>query len=281
MKRTTTVLLLAFIIFASKSYSQTDTTLKLGWTPRGSVALNLSQISFSNWVQGGENSMSFAGLGNFGVLYHSKKWDFYNSLKLAYGKSKTSGSVKTTDNELRLNTILIRYLGWKINPYVSNEVRSSISNGYDYSVTPEVQTTAFFDPGYITQSLGFIYTLKRFSTRLGVGLQEVVTNKFTNFSDDADTPDKIEKFKLDTGIESVTEANLDLMQNILYASRLRLFSRFNSLDVWDVNWDNIITAKVNDYINVNLGVNIIYEKKASFKTQTKEALQVGFSYVIF
>ncbi|MGV8019149.1 MAG: DUF3078 domain-containing protein [Ignavibacteria bacterium] len=279
MKR---ALLLLILVFTGALLSaQVDTSLKYGWTPRGAVALNLSQISFSNWTQGGEDAVAFAGLGNFGVLYHSKKWDLYNSLKLAYGKSKTSGSFKTTDNELRLNSILIRHLGWVVNPYFSNEVRSSISNGYDYSVSPEIQTAAFFDPGYITQSLGFIYSRKNFSTRLGVGLQEVITNEFTKYSDDPDTPDKIEKFKLETGIESVTETNVDLMQNILYSSRLRLFSRFNTLDVWDVNWDNIITAKVNDYINVNLGVNIIYEKKASFKTQIKEALQVGFSYVIF
>jgi len=279
MKRA--LLLLILVFTAALLSAQVDTSLKFGWTPRGTVALNLSQISFSNWTQGGEDAVAFAGLGNFGVLYHSKKWDLYNSLKLAYGKSKTSGSFKTTDNELRLNSILIRHLGWVVNPYFSNEVRSSISNGYDYSVSPEIQTAAFFDPGYITQSLGFIYSKKNFSTRLGVGLQEVITNEFTKYSDDPDTPDKIEKFKLETGIESVTEANVDLMQNILYSSRLRLFSRFNTLDVWDVNWDNIITAKVNDYINVNLGVNIIYEKKASFKTQIKEALQVGFSYVIF
>jgi len=279
MKRA--LLLLILVFTAALLSAQVDTSLKYGWTPRGAVALNLSQISFSNWTQGGEDAVAFAGLGNFGVLYHSKKWDLYNSLKLAYGKSKTSGSFKTTDNELRLNSILIRHLGWVVNPYFSNEVRSSISNGYDYSVSPEIQTAAFFDPGYITQSLGFIYSKKNFSTRLGVGLQEVITNEFTKYSDDPDTPDKIEKFKLETGIESVTEANVDLMQNILYSSRLRLFSRFNTLDVWDVNWDNIITAKVNDYINVNLGVNIIYEKKASFKTQIKEALQVGFSYVIF
>ncbi len=279
MKRA--LLLLILVFTAALLSAQVDTSLKYGWTPRGAVALNLSQISFSNWTQGGEDAVAFAGLGNFGVLYHSKKWDLYNSLKLAYGKSKTSGSFKTTDNELRLNSILIRHLGWVVNPYFSNEVRSSISNGYDYSVSPEIQTAAFFDPGYITQSLGFIYSKKNFSTRLGVGVQEVITNEFTKYSDDPDTPNEIEKFKLETGIESVTEANVDLMQNILYSSRLRLFSRFNTLDVWDVNWDNIITAKVNDYINVNLGVNIIYEKKASFKTQIKEALQVGFSYVIF
>jgi len=268
------------LFFATLTQAQLDTTLKSGWSPEGVIALNLSQISFTNWVQGGDNALSFASLGNFGLLYHGKNWDFYNNIKLAYGRSKSSAGYRTTDNEFRLNSILIRDLKWKINPYISNEVRSTLTDGYDYSNNMEVQTSAFFDPGYITQSIGFIYAINHFSTRLGIGFQEVFTNLFTTYSDDPATPE-IEKFKFETGIESVTEANYEFMKNILYTGRLRLFSRFKSLDVWDVNWDNIITAKVNDYINVNFGFNLIYEKQASPKTQIKEALQVGFSYVIF
>ena len=64
-------------------------------------------------------------------------------------------------------------------------------------------------------------------------------------------------------------------------SSLRLFSRFESFDVWDVRWDNIIAAKVNDFLNVNLTFLLIYEKDQSVKTQIKEALQLGFTYTLF
>ena len=51
--------------------------------------------------------------------------------------------------------------------------------------------------GLKQQSLGLEYTASEsFSTRLGIGLQETFTNKFTSFSDDKDTQ-KIEKFKLE------------------------------------------------------------------------------------
>ena len=66
-----------------------------------------------------------------------------------------------------------------------------------------------------------------------------------------------------------------------YSSFLRLFTRFNSLDVWDVRWDNIISAKVNDYINVNFAVTVIHEISQTRKTQLREALQLGFSYSLF
>jgi hypothetical protein len=66
-----------------------------------------------------------------------------------------------------------------------------------------------------------------------------------------------------------------------YYSFLRLFSRFNSLDVWDVRWENLITAKINDYFNVNFNMVLLHEISQTRKTQFKEALQLGFSYSLF
>ncbi len=277
-------LFLAIVILSflyNISFAQNDTTLKMGWNPKGVVSLNLSQMSFTNWTQGGDNTVAFASLGNFGVYYLHKNWNMSNKLKIAYGRSKSSNNYFTTDNELRFETVVTRLLGWKVNPYVSNEVRTAIANGFDYKTEPATQIVAFFDPGYLTQSIGFIYSQKNVTTRLGVGFQEVFTNEFNQYSSDPDNPDEIKKFKFDSGIESVTEAKYEFMKNMMYSGRLRLFSRFNTLDVWDVNWDNLISAKVNDYISVNFGVTILYEKSQSYKTQVKEALQVGFSYAIF
>lgn len=282
MRNKIVLFILLSLILSAKLFAQptADTTFKLGWTPKGSVAVNLSQISFDNWTQGGENSLAFSSIGNFGAFYRSQEWFLANRLKLAYGRSKSSNKYFTTDNELRLENVLIRNFGWKINPYFSNEVRTGLANGFDYKVSPEQQISAFFDPGYITQSLGFIYARKVFNTRLGVGLQETFTNKFNFYTDDAKTLE-VEKFKIETGVESVSEASFEFMKNMNYTGRLRLFSRFNSLDVWDVNWDNIITAKINDYFNVNFNFNFIYQQDQSLKAQYKEALQLGFSYVIF
>ncbi len=69
-------------------------------------------------------------------------------------------------------------------------------------------------------------------------------------------------------------------QNMLASSQVRLFSRFNSMDVWDVRWENTITAQSNKYFNTNLNVLLIYEKSQSLKTQIKEALQFGVTYTI-
>ena len=74
---------------------------------------------------------------------------------------------------------------------------------------------------------------------------------------------------------------MNVMENFLYTSRLRFFSAFDQLDVWDVGWDNTFTAKVNDLIAVNLNFIVVYEKSQSLKTQVKEGLNLGITYAVF
>lgn len=251
------------------------------WTTRGVTGLNINQMALSNWTQGGDNTFAWTLTGNFGGDYKSSTWSFYNSLKLAYGRTKLGNAdFRTNDNELYLENVIAYNVGWKVDPYFSNTVRSSISEGFDYKAVPSVKIADFFDPGYITQSVGFTYHTTKFNTRLGVALQETFTNKFRNYSDDPDTPE-LEAFKLETGLESVTATELQLDDNIFFTSKLRLFTRFTDLDIWDIRFDNTITAKINSYINVNLNVLAVYEKSQSPKTQLKEALQLGITYTLF
>lgn len=78
----------------------------------------------------------------------------------------------------------------------------------------------------------------------------------------------------------MTDAKVTVAENIVWQSKLRLFSRFETIDVWDVRWDNTITASVNSWLNLNFSYILIYEKAQSIKTQTKEALQIGIAYKI-
>jgi hypothetical protein len=66
-----------------------------------------------------------------------------------------------------------------------------------------------------------------------------------------------------------------------YKGYLRLFGRFEDMSVWDVRFDNTITAKINDYFNVNINVLLIYDVDETLRTQLKEALQLGISYSLF
>jgi hypothetical protein len=172
-------------------------------------------------------------------------------------------------------------LSWIVEPFFSNIIRTTIANGYKYDKDTIIPIATFFDPAYVTQSLGFSYGhLKFFKIRIGVAAQEIFTNKYNQYSDDPKTTE-VEKFKFETGIESVADIDYTLMENIRLKSQLRLFSAFHRLDVWDVRWDNTITAQVNKYIVVNFNILFVYEQAQSLHTQLKKVFQVGLTYSLF
>ncbi len=275
------ILLFTFSSIAFSQDAKKDSIPLNTWVPTSVIGLNISQIALSNWTQGGDNAITWTFTLNGSLRYYSEGWKFRNNLTAAYGRTKLgSQDFRTNDNELYLESVLSKKIDWAVDPYFSNSVRTAISTGYDYGVDPAVAIAGFFDPGYVTQSLGFLYEKdKIISTRLGIALQETFTNKYVNYSDDPNTA-KIEKFKLETGIESVTNFEYTVAENLLFQSNLRLFSRFKSMDVWDVRWGSAIVAKVNDFLNVNLTALVIYQKDQSPKTQLKQALQLGFVYTL-
>lgn len=279
-------LLLIIVLLSATTFALDETEEKKDtlWTPNGVIGLNLSQIAFSNWTQGGDNSLSFTVFTILGLDYISYPWKWTNSLKLTYGRTKTgSDEYRTNDNEIYFESVLVHRLGWKANPYASTTFRSALTKGFNYDQDPAVQIVGFFDPAYITQGLGFQYESGDiFIQRLGISFKQTVADKFKAlYSDDPDTPNEIESFKFESGLESVTEVKYDFLPNMTFYTYLRLFTRFDAFDVWDVRWDNLITAKVNEYFNVNFNVLLIYDESQSIKRQLKQALQVGITYTLF
>ena len=280
MKKTLFILFLIFSISLFAEEEKKDSVAQQTWLPAGIAGLNLSQIALDNWSQGGEDALAFTLYGNFGLDYFDNPWSFTNKLKLAFGRTKLgSQDYRTTDNEIFLEDLLTYNAGWFAEPYISNTFRTVIADGFDYSGETPVHIASFFDPGYLMQAIGMAYKVSpNFTTRLGLGFQETFTNDFRHYTDPENL---VDKFKFETGLESVTNANFTLDDNLLFTSELRLFSAFDELDVWDVRFDNTITAQVTKLVNVNLNVLLIYDKSQTFKTQIKEALQIGITYNLF
>ena len=277
--------ILLIILFSTFSFAEDGAEKKdTLWTPNGVIGINFSQIAFSNWTQGGENSLSFTFFSVLGLDYIGDPWNWKNTLKLTYGRAKLGDNAyRTNDNEIFFESVLARQVGWIFQPYADVTLRTSITKGFNYDSDPAVQIANIFDPAYLTQGLGLQYeTGGVFIQRIGVAFKETIADKFNAlYSDDPDTPNEIEKFKFESGIESVTEVKYDFLENMSFSSYLRLFTRFDAFDLWDVRWDNIITAKINDYFNVNFNVLLVYDESQSISRQLKQALQIGLSYNIF
>jgi len=269
-------------INGNNSNTQIDSVKASNWTTQVKTSFNISHVSFKDWSQGGSNSLTWVFGINSVLNYSDSNWTLKNTQKLSYGRTKLEeDEFRTNDNEFFIESVVSRKYGWEVDPFFAFSIRSPLSEGYSYKKLPPSKIANFFDPGYVTQSLGFNYDkIKAIRTRVGIALQEVFTNEFRNHSDDKATKEKAEAFKLDTGFESVTDGEIKFDTNISYKSSFRLFTRFNSLDIWDIRWDNSILAKVNSYINVSFNFLLIYEKNQSYKTQMKETLLLGLTYTL-
>ena len=278
MKRVLLILLLATPFIA---HSQDSTKApEWGWKHSLVSSLNLTQVAFTDWAQGGENALAWALSLEGKSVNDQEKSNWSNSYKFAFGQARLGNlGLRKTDDKIDLETIYTFKLGEYINPYAAATMKSQFAQGYKYddegNKTP---VSKFFDPGYLTQSVGAEYQpIPEFKTRLGVALREIFTSEFTGYADDPATTE-IEKSRVEGGLESVSEVAWKLDDNILFTSKLELFAPFETLDEIVVRNDNTIAASVSKYITVNLNVQLINEKQISPRTQIKETLAIGITY---
>jgi hypothetical protein len=264
---------LPFLIWA-----QEDTTKikKFGWSEKVVGTLNFNQSKFDNWQRGGEDSWSWQTDVIGVVEYDQEKYAWKNFGKLAYGNSKTGNQeARKSADEIKLESVLSYKIGIKLNPYIAVTGQTQLVEGFIYTDTSKIRISNFMDPGYFTQAVGLEYASSdKFSTRFGASIKETATQ--TQIA--ADRFAVGEKPRIEYGAESVYSLNYKVTENILYATKLELFSNLKAFDEIDANWDNIFTAKVAEYLNVSFTFNIFYDKDVDIQRQLKETLAVGLTY---
>lgn len=261
--------------------AEADTMKLEGWKVNAVVGAGLSQAAFSNWAQGGENAFAYSlsGLVN-GTLYGERsRWS--NTLSLRYGQAKLGDDEsKKTDDEIYFESIFIYRVWNPFHPYAAATLRTQFAPGYDYpDNAPRVQVSKFFDPAYLTQSVGLIYEPSAiFTSRLGVAMREVFTSDYPQYADKAETLNEIETTRTELGAEWVSTLNYEFLPNMVYASRLELFAPFEAFDRVVVRWDNVVSGKINEWFSVNLGVQLLNDVNVTPRTQVKQTLTLGVSY---
>ena len=262
--------------------AQDTTTIDTTWQEEVVGSLSFSQAHFDNWTTGGENTLAHQFDLSGKLIYNGDKHFWTNTGKIAFGNSKISDakSQKTID-EIRVESLLT-YL-WKFQPdlYLSLKSETQIAPGYIYGETENVQISAFLDPGYFTQSVGFIYNPKDcLSVRFGTAVKETITKNFpAPFADDPDTKE-IETTKVEPGVESVIAFSKKINETTAINSTIDLFNNFDGFDATDVRWDTDVITQITKYINVKLNVKLFYDKDISTKRQLNQSLLLGISYTL-
>lgn len=273
---------------------QADST-KYGWKKDVGISVNLTQVSFSNWSQGGENSFAWQSIADSRFEREWRKRSWATTIRLAYGESKLGDSdFRKSVDEIKLESVYTVKLGTYINPYIAVTGLTQFTDGFRFMkvdsvvdgtripVERKTRISTFLDPGYFTQSIGIgIEPLKNLKNRTGFSLKQTIADEFARlYSDDPATPDKIEKVRFEPGLENVTDVRAKLAQNLSYVGKLELFSNMKSFEQIDVNWENLLTSKVTKLISVNFRFRLLYDRAVSRKRQINQSLGIGLSYTL-
>lgn len=308
-KKTLTLLLLLFVsgqIFSItpivdekklKDVKFVEADSLSGWTTGGKVDFGLTQIAFSNWATGGENSLAFNGHISLYANYKDTKNSWDNTLDLGYGILKQAtyekGYMKTDD---RIDfTSKFGRRAYKNFFYTGLfNFKSQFTAGYK---TPNdtIEISNFLAPAYMTVGIGMNYEPNKYFSAFVAPLSSKMTLVMNDdlSKQGAFGVEKDKHFRSEFGgyarfsfqKEDFTHP---LLKNVSLKSKLTLFSNYldNPQNV-DVNWENSIGMKVNKYITVSINTVMIYDDDIkilqdngtkSAGLQFKEILGVGFSY---
>lgn len=288
------LILAATLLVATMSLSAQDDDSKLEnnkFYLSGVSGINISQSAFSNWSAGGVNSFAGNAYLNGALKRRSGNWLWVNNLALDYGltKTKSDGTRKSSD-KIDFSTQIGYSTDNKWFYTVMGSFKSQFYKGYDYP-NKDTYISKFFAPAYVNVSAGMEYRAKQ---RYSVFFSPA-SGKFTFVSDKklsdmgAFGVDPGDHFKAQLGSYLKARAEQPLMENVNAISSLELFTAYDkSFGNIDVNWDLMISMKINSVLSATINTTLVYDddiktyddnsKPRGAKVQFKEVLGIGLAY---
>jgi len=281
------------------------------WKYRSEASFALNQASLNNWVKGGESSIS-TSLDITGYADYSNK-----PLKITsnnFGRLKY-GLVWNDENGVRKNLDLLE-TNSKLNHKAFGKFdfsaillfKTQLSSGYTYTADgSRTLVSRFMSPGILTAGFGLDYkpnkkTSINFSPLSYKGTFVLDTTGVRG----VDAVDQT-KYGIPAGKKSKNEPGSSFMitnefqplTNVTVTNRLQLFTNYiNKPQNIDVDWEMILTTKLNWFTDVRLNTHLIFDddtksplfdqdknpvlgpdgkQKKTARVQFKELL--GFSFV--
>lgn len=293
MKKLLSFLLILFCIQSSMAQEEKKDTTKL-WKTGGISSLNFSQVSFQNWAAGGENSYSLNGIFSLHANYKKERTSWDNSMDVGYGIIKQGErGVRKTDDKFEISS----KFGYKSssNWYYSGSFtfKTQFDKGYKYNDEAGTKTllSEFMAPAYMFLSAGMDY---KPGENLTV-LISPVTGKSTFVMDDALSAkgafgvEPGENIRNEFGGFVKIAFNQEIWENVTLNTKLDLFSNYiEEPENVDINWEVLISMKVNEYLTANFNSQLIYDDNIKYvdktgqehgpRIQFKEVFGAGLSF---
>ncbi len=277
------LLLLALPLWAQETAAPDTSKPAPYWKHSLVGSLLGSQVTYSDWVQGGENTIAWNALLDGKSVYEKGKNNWSNTYKFAFGRTRLGDKgFRKTDDRIDLESVFTYKVNVYVNPYAAATFKSQFAPGliYDeHGVSTKV--SRFLDPAYLTQSAGVGYQLlPQAKIRVGAALREILTDQYTRFADDPKTGE-LEKRVVEGGMESVLNVDWKWSQNLLFTSVAEWFGAFKDMKRTALRTNNTLAATVSKLVTVNFNIQTINEPRVSLRPQIKQTFGIGLNYSLF
>jgi hypothetical protein len=256
------------------------------WSVLGKQSLMINQAAFSNWVGGGANNVGWLLGIDYNITYEKDKNLWENLILLNYGQNDTKGlGVRKTQDVINVSTNYGRKVSKSWYLSVGAGLQSQFTVGYEDGNNPEAKKISnFMAPGYLNLGMGITFrpndnvnvTLRPSNARWTLVLdRDLQTAGTYGLKADGDTS------LLQYGFLGTALYKFKLMENVNITNTASVFS--NYLDHPErlvLSYGMILNLKVNKFISSNITVDLMYDHNQIEKTQLKQTLGVGFSYIL-
>ena len=159
MKRIIVVFLLVLVgrAWSQAPAPQKPDSSKWGWKHSVVSGLTLTQVSFKDWAQGGEDALAWTMRLDGLSKLEDTSYVWGNTYKMSYGEAKLgSASMRKTEDRLEFESVFTYKLGTEVNPYVSATLIRAGQPLYENSlrrpiaVHPGDQVTVLVKNGAVT-----------------------------------------------------------------------------------------------------------------------------------
>ncbi|MFN3916525.1 MAG: DUF3078 domain-containing protein [Flavobacteriales bacterium] len=281
----------------------------LVWKKGGLLGLNFSQVQLVNWAGGGNSTMAATGILNLYAGYKKNNTTWDSSLDMAYGLiSQNNAPFFKSDDRIEINSKYGHKASEKLYYAGLFNLRTQFAPGYN-TPADTVFISNFLVPAFSILALGFDYKPTKHLTFF----LSPATIKTTVVNDQrlADAGAfGVQKAEIDSfGVKIVDGKKIrheagaffkmmykkeDIVKNVNLMTRIDLFSNyFNNPQNIDVNWELLISMKVNKYLSASISTLLIYDDDIQIAVDTnndgildgsgpriqfREVLSIGLSY---
>lgn len=292
--------LLLLLMFTAVTLSaQDEKTNDSLWNIGGEFNFNFQNVGLYNWAAGGQSAFAFSaffiGHANFDDGNH--KWT--NDLNTGFGmlnQQNIDFPTRKTDDQIIVNSQYGKYLSkhWLLSAGLRFQTQYAIGNEFttgDDGIVERNKISDFMSPGYLTPSLGIEYSIKDvFTTSFSpVAARFIFVNDDVLSAAGAFGVDPGEKMNVYFGFNYYLWFKKEIAENITFENTLNVFGPYEKLGEMKVNWETGLVMTVNNWLNVNVGTNLIYDHDVTLNkedgsvgpgTQFKYALSLGLTFKI-